>query len=731
MADSDLDIPVYKIYANHNNLNYVVGEEIIIAVERYYDDNIDSYPDNIMIAPENDDYSIIQFNNNKTEKNTKYTDFIATNTGKVNLEILDGNSQVVSTVPISIGNQHENQYSIYNVPKIEVDGFETNFDNFNGMWIDSYKYIEKEDGSCNIQFDVYNTNYTYGVVEIYNADGSVFNAAVINKASSNATSIKGSLIDNAHDLLSDITNKNLLTYRQASGYSKKTSINVYVPRGGYIKITNDMSTSFIAAAINISNVLFSLKKTYTSLNGFNEGSSIEYAEKLSYNLVTNATYSEILRNPNKYCENLLNGIQKKLVLTPEGVGNVADTLAHNLDKLGEGEITKLMISSASSCGISIAESTFENLTGPIGSVLKGMFTFASVTESVLEMKDGLDCLYGRSITITVPGGNMDLSENNAVLESEGVISVYLNEVQLLFDQPPTMKNDRVMVPIRAIFEAMGYSVDWDDNSSTAKAIKNNSSIVVQIGNKDIVYTFNGRSKIYECDVVPELILDRVLVPIRAIAESANCLVGWDNAYQTVYITSSDSEAWNSLEFNVLCAKAFDNFFDDNNDLAKLMYNYVINPYILLYSGEFPDWVEKYDISNNKPSVQLKSDAYAIACPADKAESILKENYNINDYQIESLHNQSIYEIDHCTYGYYESGYYYISYVGGYGDIWYDISDYDIINNYDDGSYCVCFTVEEYPFGEETVSVYANVKRCREGAYEYWKYYSITPYKTNK
>ena len=39
------------------------------------------------------------------------------------------------------------------------------------------------------------------------------------------------------------------------------------------------------------------------------------------------------------------------------------------------------------------------------------------------------------------------------------ISVYLDGVQLTFDVPPQLMNDRTMVPLRAVFEAMGAHVD--------------------------------------------------------------------------------------------------------------------------------------------------------------------------------------------------------------------------------------------------------------------------------
>ena len=41
------------------------------------------------------------------------------------------------------------------------------------------------------------------------------------------------------------------------------------------------------------------------------------------------------------------------------------------------------------------------------------------------------------------------------------ITVYLNMRELAFDQPPIIQDGRTLVPVRAIFEALGAEVTWD------------------------------------------------------------------------------------------------------------------------------------------------------------------------------------------------------------------------------------------------------------------------------
>lgn len=113
------------------------------------------------------------------------------------------------------------------------------------------------------------------------------------------------------------------------------------------------------------------------------------------------------------------------------------------------------------------------------------------------------------------------------------IKVTIDGAPLSFDQPPIVDNNRVMVPIRSIFEALGYTVQWDQARQTGLAISDTNKIRVQLNHNLI--TFDGGY--YWCDVPPKAVSGRILVPIRAIGESANCQVYWNQSKQTVEIST--------------------------------------------------------------------------------------------------------------------------------------------------------------------------------------------------
>jgi hypothetical protein len=113
------------------------------------------------------------------------------------------------------------------------------------------------------------------------------------------------------------------------------------------------------------------------------------------------------------------------------------------------------------------------------------------------------------------------------------IRVALDGQFLTFDQAPVIENGRTLVPLRVIFEALGAEVDWDHETRTVTAAKENRVITMQVGNFDMIK--DGES--VSLDVPPVLMNGHMLVPVRAVAEAFNAIVAWDNENRMVSITT--------------------------------------------------------------------------------------------------------------------------------------------------------------------------------------------------
>jgi hypothetical protein len=120
--------------------------------------------------------------------------------------------------------------------------------------------------------------------------------------------------------------------------------------------------------------------------------------------------------------------------------------------------------------------------------------------------------------------------------AEENIKVVLNGAELSFDVPPQLINNRTMVPMRKIFEALGATVDWNNSTQTITAKKDDIVIIMQIDNS--VIKVSGKD--ITLDVAPQLVDNRTLVPVRAVAEGLAAGVKWDDGTQTVIITKEEN-----------------------------------------------------------------------------------------------------------------------------------------------------------------------------------------------
>lgn len=117
------------------------------------------------------------------------------------------------------------------------------------------------------------------------------------------------------------------------------------------------------------------------------------------------------------------------------------------------------------------------------------------------------------------------------IDSNDAIKLILDGKTIKSDVEPTIINGRTVVPLRAIFEALGAQVEWDDKNKTVIARKNSEVITIKVGST----TAFVNNKIIELDVPATIIDGRTLVPVRFVSESFGYDVKWDNSSRTVLI----------------------------------------------------------------------------------------------------------------------------------------------------------------------------------------------------
>ena len=124
---------------------------------------------------------------------------------------------------------------------------------------------------------------------------------------------------------------------------------------------------------------------------------------------------------------------------------------------------------------------------------------------------------------------------------ENQISVTLNGEVIEFDQQPTIINNRTMVPFRAIFEALGATVNWCPIERSVTATKGHTELELQIDNPFLRKNWSTIT----LDTAAIIIEARTFVPVRAIAEGLGVTVDWDKDTRTVILTT-DKIAVNNI-----------------------------------------------------------------------------------------------------------------------------------------------------------------------------------------
>ncbi len=112
------------------------------------------------------------------------------------------------------------------------------------------------------------------------------------------------------------------------------------------------------------------------------------------------------------------------------------------------------------------------------------------------------------------------------------VTVTVNGQAMSFDQPPVMRNNRVFVPMRAIFERLGSSVVYSNGNINSQG--NGRAVHLTIGSTQA--SVNGQP--LTMDVAPFTVAGRTEVPLRFVAQALGANVNWNSSNETVAITTS-------------------------------------------------------------------------------------------------------------------------------------------------------------------------------------------------
>ena len=98
---------------------------------------------------------------------------------------------------------------------------------------------------------------------------------------------------------------------------------------------------------------------------------------------------------------------------------------------------------------------------------------------------------------------------------------------------PVIRNDRTLLPIRCVIEAMGGTVGWDGAARMVTLRLGDKSLYMIIGSTSVLDQ-SGTNHIL--DSAPVIINDRTMLPVRFVSEFFGAAVDWDGENRMVSIT---------------------------------------------------------------------------------------------------------------------------------------------------------------------------------------------------
>lgn len=189
------------------------------------------------------------------------------------------------------------------------------------------------------------------------------------------------------------------------------------------------------------------------------------------------------------------------------------------------------------CDEIIRQMTLNKNTPKVGGEIHFRY---KMIKSIPNMADKIGQFYsGKTVqqttaTVAISTEKPTETTTQSITVDKNEVRVVVNGKQVAFDQKPVIENSRTLVPMRAIFEALGAEVTWDNDTRSVLAVsESGTKITLMIDSKNMLV--NGKDMVV-LDVPAKIMGSRTMVPLRAISEAFNCKVEWDGKNRLVTIT---------------------------------------------------------------------------------------------------------------------------------------------------------------------------------------------------
>lgn len=202
------------------------------------------------------------------------------------------------------------------------------------------------------------------------------------------------------------------------------------------------------------------------------------------------------------------------------------------------------------------------------------------------------------------------------------ISVTLDGENVEFStQSPVIVEGRTLVPLRGVFEKLGYGIGWDNETKTATFVKDMTVVKVTANASE----FTVGTDVFKLDVPAQIINGSMMLPLRAIGEATGLEVEWDNDTKTVSFAIKKTEQ--TTEQTTEKSVSTDNKEKVYQDIAQNFIDIVLVMSLAnYYSNSLYYYLaddEKNDVSNIDFERSIQYADYVLS----KVDTLNKNEYN--------------------------------------------------------------------------------------------------------
>ena len=384
-----------RVYSDSNNLSVDKGKTIKIGVGVI--DSGEEASDVSQVTFSIVDTSIVKPLKSKIVDNVFFVEFESLKCGTTSVTFSDSITGFTAEIPVNVYSANSSAFTLNSIEN-SSDGYQlTSIAKICGLSVDNYNYSVDEDTSeATLSFNAYNSSFTYGAVEVYNADGRLVDAAILDKYTYNSTSMKSIFFDNFCYLIGDVYEGNLFspTYYKSQISTKKTSVSVVIPKDGYINITLDAYTSPVVNIANSIDLLLQTGELAGDLNGY-KAQEKEFITELTDKVVEDILIDAL--DPVKTTKKLFKNVAKDTFMTKETLGNFVDTYSKNFYEVTHS--FDLVTDLAKGFAFGTTEEILLSFTGGYKYLFEAFFTTGKITELMVQYQDMIDSKDSGTVTI--------------------------------------------------------------------------------------------------------------------------------------------------------------------------------------------------------------------------------------------------------------------------------------------------------------------------------------------